>query len=72
MIAAGIGAMLPVVASAASVNRTGAVFVMTNAADKNEIIAYARDSSGNLADGDRYETFGRGSGGLNAPFLKGL
>ena len=67
MIAAGIGAMLPVVASAQSANRTGAVFVMTNAADKNEIIAYARDSSGNLADGDRYETFARGSGGLIAP-----
>ena len=67
MIAAGIGAMLPVLASAQSANGTGAVFVMTNAADKNEIIAYARDASGNLADGDRYETGGRGSGGLIAP-----
>ena len=67
MIAAGIGAMLPVVASAQSANGTGAVFVMTNAADKNEIIAYARDASGNLAGGERYETGGRGSGGLIAP-----
>ena len=67
MIAAGIGAMLPVLASAQNANRTGAVFVMTNAADKNEIIAYARDASGNLAGGERFETGGRGSGGLIAP-----
>jgi len=67
MIAAGIGAMLPVLASAQSANGTGAVFVMTNAADKNEIIAYARDASGNLAGGERYETSGGGSGGLIAP-----
>jgi 6-phosphogluconolactonase len=67
MIAAGIGAMLPVLASAQSANGTGAVFVMTNAADKNEVIAYARDASGNLADGELYETGGRGSGGLIAP-----
>ena len=40
---------------------------MTNAADKNEIIAYARDASGNLAGGERFETGGRGSGGLIAP-----
>jgi 6-phosphogluconolactonase (cycloisomerase 2 family) len=67
MIAAGIGAMLPVLASAQNANRTGAVFVMTNAADKNEIISYARDASGNLAGGERFETGGRGSGGSIAP-----
>ena len=46
---------------------TGAVFVMTNAADKNQIIAYSRDSDGKLTDGDRFDTGGRGSGGLTAP-----
>jgi 6-phosphogluconolactonase len=67
MIAAGIGAMLPVLASAQNAKGTGAVFVMTNAADKNEIISYARDASGNLAGGERFETGGRGSGGSIAP-----
>jgi 6-phosphogluconolactonase (cycloisomerase 2 family) len=59
--------MLPVLASAQNANGTGAVFVMTNAVDKNEIIAYARDASGNLAGGERFETGGRGSGGSIAP-----
>lgn len=46
---------------------TGAVFVMTNAADKNEIIAYARASSGALREGSWFATGGRGSGGLTDP-----
>lgn len=46
---------------------TGAVFVMTNAADKNEIIAYSRAANGSLQEGSRFETGGRGSGGLVDP-----
>jgi 6-phosphogluconolactonase len=45
----------------------GAVFVMTNAADKNEIIAYGRAADGALREGFRFETGGRGSGGLVDP-----
>jgi 6-phosphogluconolactonase len=45
----------------------GAVFVMTNAADKNEIIAYKRHADGLLTEGNTYETGGRGSGGLTDP-----
>ena len=45
----------------------GAVFVMTNAADKNQIIAYSRAANGALRDGSRFETGGRGSGGLTDP-----
>jgi 6-phosphogluconolactonase (cycloisomerase 2 family) len=48
-------------------NDTGAVFVMTNAADKNEIIAYDRAANGILREGRRFETGGRGSGGLVDP-----
>lgn len=46
---------------------SGAVFVMTNAADKNEIIAYSRANNGTLREDSRFETEGRGSGGLVDP-----
>jgi 6-phosphogluconolactonase len=43
------------------------VFVMTNAAEKNEVIAYERNSDGTLQYAKRYKTEGRGSGGLVDP-----
>ncbi len=70
MIVVGVGALSPMLAVAQlaqPANGRGAVFVMTNAADKNEIIAYSRDSDGKLTGGDRFDTGGRGSGGLIAP-----
>jgi len=45
----------------------GAVFVMTNAADKNEVITYSRAANGNLREAFKFETGGRGSGGLVDP-----
>ena len=45
----------------------GAVFVMTNAADKNEIIAYKRNADGSLQEGHSFRTGGRGSGGTVDP-----
>jgi 6-phosphogluconolactonase len=45
----------------------GAVFVMTNAIDKNEVIAYRRATDGTLQEGGRFATGGRGSGGNNDP-----
>ena len=45
MIVAGVGALSPMLAVAQvaqPANGRGAVFVMTNAADKNQIIAYSR------------------------------
>jgi 6-phosphogluconolactonase (cycloisomerase 2 family) len=44
-----------------------AVFVMTNDADANEVIAYERTSSGTLHSPHKYRTFGRGSGGTVDP-----
>jgi 6-phosphogluconolactonase (cycloisomerase 2 family) len=44
-----------------------AVFVMTNAANGNEIIAYHRANNGMLREGRRFYTGGRGSGGLIDP-----
>lgn len=45
----------------------GAVFVMTNAADKNEIIAFRRAADGTLQEGRPFATGGRGSGGVTDP-----
>lgn len=59
-------AATPILSEAAPGN-TGAVFVMTNAAEKNEIIAFERNSDGSLYDAGRYATGGRGSGGVTDP-----
>jgi 6-phosphogluconolactonase (cycloisomerase 2 family) len=44
-----------------------AVFVMTNDADANEIIAYERAPNGTLHSPHKYDTGGRGSGGTVDP-----
>jgi len=45
----------------------GAVFVMTNAANNNQIVAYKRNSDGSLGEGRTFATGGRGSGGVTDP-----
>jgi 6-phosphogluconolactonase (cycloisomerase 2 family) len=47
--------------------REHAVFVMTNDADANEVIAYERTQYGTLDNPRRYSTGGRGSGGTVDP-----
>jgi len=44
-----------------------AVFVMTNSARHNEILAYHRGSGGTLEQSGRFDTGGRGSGGTTDP-----
>jgi 6-phosphogluconolactonase len=44
-------------------DNAGAVFVMTNSVDKNEIIAFRRNDDGTLQQTRTFETDGRGSGG---------
>ena len=44
-----------------------AVFVMTNDADSNEVIAYERNFNGTLHSAHHYQTGGRGSGGTVDP-----
>lgn len=46
---------------------SGAVFVMTNDAQKNEVITYDRAANGYLTEAGRFDTQGRGSGGLIDP-----
>ena len=64
-----IGAVLPARSKAQTDGSAGAgaVFVMTNAADANEIIAYKRGPDGSLQEGRRFRTGGRGSGGTTDP-----
>jgi 6-phosphogluconolactonase len=45
----------------------GAVFVMNNSADKNEIISFARAADGSLQQAGRFATGGRGTGGVTDP-----
>lgn len=65
MLAISIGS--PLGSKAQERGAAGAVFVMTNAADKNEIIAYQRHADGSLWHKRRFTTGGRGSGGVTDP-----
>ena len=67
ILAVGVGAAVPTLASAQSKSATGAVFVMTNDANKNEVIAFERAANGTLGDSVSYDTHGRGSGGITDP-----
>jgi 6-phosphogluconolactonase len=63
----GIGAVSPILRAAQSSNQPGAVFVQTNAADHNKVIAFERASNGTLSNVGEFDTDGRGSGGVNDP-----
>lgn len=62
-----LAAGLSVRSNAQSEGATGAVFVMTNSASRNEIVAYKRNPEGSLQEESRFSTGGRGSGGLTDP-----
>ena len=63
------GAALPALGSPGTENfgSQHAVFVMTNDADSNEVIAYERTEYGTLQSSRKYQTGGRGSGGTVDP-----
>jgi 6-phosphogluconolactonase len=48
-------------------NEPGAVFVMTNNVDRNEIISFQRAADGSLRERRRFATGGRGTGGMTDP-----
>jgi 6-phosphogluconolactonase len=58
---------LAIASEAHTADSTGAVFVMTNSADKNEVVAYKRAADGTLLEGRTFATGGRGSGGVTDP-----
>lgn len=51
----------------ADASSSATVFVMTNAADRNEVVAFQRQPDGTFYESNRYATEGRGSGGTNDP-----
>jgi 6-phosphogluconolactonase len=67
MVMLAIGGGLAARSNAEDDKGAGAVFVMTNAADRNEIIAYKRNVDGSLQEGRGFPTGGRGSGGTTDP-----
>ena len=50
-----------------NVERTPAVFVMTNNAEKNQVLGFQRDANGSLFGLREFATGGRGSGGVTDP-----
>ncbi|MCU1302769.1 MAG: Lactonase, 7-bladed beta propeller [Candidatus Sulfotelmatobacter sp.] len=69
MVALAISVVSPNLSSAQDERSqgAGAVFVMTNAADRNEVISFRRAPDGSLQENRRFATGGRGSGGNNDP-----
>jgi 6-phosphogluconolactonase (cycloisomerase 2 family) len=66
-IAAGTTLSSVAAAQSEGVGAQHAVFVMTNDADSNEVLAYERQPNGTLLRPHRYQTGGRGSGGTVDP-----
>src|SRR6202035_6091476 len=48
-------------------NGAHAVFVMTNAVGRNEVISFQRAADGSLQEGQTFATGGRGTGGVTDP-----
>lgn len=66
-LAVSVVACLPAQGQNGRPAQTGAVFVMTNAADQNQVIAFARGADGSLSDPHAFSTGGRGTGGSTDP-----
>ena len=67
MIVAGAGVIMPTLHAAEFIHNAETVFVMTNDADKNEIIGFRRAHDGSFNESVRYNTGGRGSSGVTDP-----
>jgi 6-phosphogluconolactonase len=65
--AASIGTILSVAGPAQASEPVGAVFAMTNNADANAVVAFARMADGSLVDPHSFPTGDRGSGGTVDP-----
>src|ERR1700744_1073951 len=66
-IAIGIGCLFPAMLASAQSRRTETFFVMSNNADKNQVIAYVHTSDGTVVAKETFDTRGRGTGGVNDP-----
>jgi 6-phosphogluconolactonase len=66
-LAAGVSYSICTQAQLGPQNEPGAVFVMNNSADRNEIISFARSADGSLQQAGTFATGGRGTGGVTDP-----
>ena len=62
----GVGALVPMLSASAQVRIAETVYVMSNNADRNEVIAFQRDANG-AYEKSQFDTLGRGTGGVNDP-----
>jgi 6-phosphogluconolactonase (cycloisomerase 2 family) len=62
-----IGIVAPAIPAGAQAFTPETVFVMSNNASNNQVIAFQREPNGNFSEQSRYDTFGRGTGGVNDP-----
>ena len=67
-----IGLISPIVSFAQNLDQeakdsVGAVFIMNNSVDRNEVIAFSRAADGTLREAGHFATGGRGSGGNTDP-----
>lgn len=62
-----LSVVVPVAAAAAPAWGQETVFGMSNNADKDQVIAFERRDDGSYFEENRFDTLGRGSGGVNDP-----
>jgi 6-phosphogluconolactonase len=62
-----LSVVVPVGTCAASLSAQETVFVMSNNAEKNQVIAFQRRNDGSYFEQNRFDTLGRGSGGTTDP-----
>jgi 6-phosphogluconolactonase len=66
-IAIGIGCLFPAMLAGAQTRGTETFFVMSNNADKNQVIKFVHTSDGTVVAKETFDTQGRGTGGVNDP-----
>jgi 6-phosphogluconolactonase len=62
-LAIGVGLVPSVVSAQTYISKQHVVFIMTNDAERNQIVAYKSTSDGSFVEAGRFETGGRGTGG---------
>src|SRR6202522_973171 len=66
-IVIGIGCFVPAMLASAQTRGTETFFVMSNNADKNQVIEFVHTSNGTVVAKETFDTQGRGTGGVNDP-----
>ena len=63
----GAGMLAPAIIAGAQATSAHTVFVMSNDVERNQVIAFDQHADGTFVEDRRYDTFGRGTGGVNDP-----